>query len=175
MKKRILLVLSLGIIITGCEKNIMLKPEINQGLKSAEVKMVPIKGNLQSKVTHYQEGVPVIGTLSGEMSHLGLLVAENSIWNTISLGLDEITWTITWEMSGIACAANGDHFYYTLSGDFIIPENMLTAHAEIDGGTGRFEDAAGYLDITGYADDPLAITVMYMHAEGYLSSVGSKN
>lgn len=174
MKKIILLALCLGFIFAGCEKNEIADQEFNDGLKSAELKMVPVKGSLQSGVTEYFEGVPVIGTLSGEMSHLGELIVENSIWHTTALTLDEATWTITWEMTGVACAANGDLLNYVLTGTFSIYENQLIAHADINGGSGRFEDAEGYLEITGYADNPTAITVMYMDAEGMLSSVGSK-
>ena len=52
-------------------------------------------------------------------------------------------------------------------------ENKLKGHVEVEGGTGRFEFAEGYFTITGYADDPFAITTMYMKAKGMLSSVGS--
>ena len=43
----------------------------------------------------------------------------------------------------------------------------------MSGGTGRFEFAEGYMDVTGYADDPLAITTMFMTGDGLISSVGS--
>ena len=170
-----LLLLSLSLVFTGCDVNDSLFPEseLESDLKSAELKMVPIKGEIQSHVTAYQDGVPVQGILSGNMTHLGQLIAEKSIFNTTSLTLDEATWTISWEMSGVTCAANGDFMYYNLSGTFNIPANELIAHIEIENGTGRFQNAEGYIEARGYADDPKAITTMYMHCEGLISSVGS--
>jgi hypothetical protein len=176
MKKIMFLMLGLGFLLTACEKNDVFyaDPEVDGMLKSAEVKMVPLKAEFQSIVTEYNEGVPVKGLISGKMSHLGKLVTEKSIFNTTDLTLDESTWTITWEMSGTSCAANGDLLFYSLSGTFSIPENKLTAHVIINGGTGRFEFAQGCMDVTGYADDPAAITTMYMKGEGFISNVGSK-
>lgn len=169
------LVLGLSLLFIGCEKNDTLFPsaESNEMLKSAEVKMVPFKGSVQSNVTEYMDGVPIIGTLSGEMSHLGKLITEKSFWTTTSMNFDETTWTITWEMTGSACAANRDLLNYILTGTFSIPENKLIAHIDCSGGTGRFENAEGYMDITGYADNPAEITTVYMKGEGLISNVGS--
>jgi hypothetical protein len=143
-------------------------------LKSAGVKMLPLKAEIHSNVTEYYDGVPIQGTLSGIMSHLGKLKTDKSIWKTTFLTLDEATWIITWGISGDVCASNGDLLHYTLSGTFSIPENKLTAHVDFGGGTGRFELAEGYLEVTGYADNPAAITTMYMKGEGLISSVGGK-
>ena len=87
--------------------------------------------------------------------------------------VDENTWTITWEAIGDAYAANGDMLHYLFSGSFNIPTNTLTGYIDIEGGTGRFEFADGYAEATGYADNPTAITTMYMTCEGLISSVGS--
>ncbi len=175
MKKIMFLVLGLGLILTGCNKDNDLFPgaESNEMLKSAKVKMIPIKGSVQSHVTEYQNKVPIIGTLSGKLSHMGKLITEKSIWTTTFMDFDETTWTITWEMTGTACAANGDLLNYDLTGTFSIPENKLDAHIDFDGGSGRFENAEGYMDVTGYADDPTAITTIYMKGEGLISNVGS--
>ncbi len=53
MKKVLLLVLSLGLLFTSCEKGGLVLPDADADgmLKSAELKMVPIKGELQSHVT----------------------------------------------------------------------------------------------------------------------------
>lgn len=175
MKKILLLVLSLGLLFTSCEKDSLVfsEAEADGLLKSAELKMVPVKAEIQSTVTEYYEGVPVVGTLSGTMSHIGKLNTEESIWHTTSLSFDETTGTITWEMIGNSCASNGDLLHYTLTGTFSISENQLNAHVDMNGGTGRFEFAEGYMDVTGYADDPLAITTMFMTGDGLISSVGS--
>ena len=174
MKKLLFLFLSFGILFTACNNDALVHDAMNDAdLKSGHVKMVPLKGVAQSHVDVYDNGIPVMGTLSGKMSHLGKLNMEESVWETTSLIFDDVNWIITWEMTGVICAANGDLLNYTLTGDFVIAENKLTGHVEVDGGTGRFEFAEGYFTITGYADDPAAITTMYMEAEGMLSSVGS--
>ena len=176
MKKLLfLMMLCFGLVYTGCDTNNSLFPEseTDGGLKSAQPRMLPIKGEIQSHVTEYLDGVPVQGILSGTISHLGQLVAEQSVFYTTSLSLDETTWTISWELSGATCAANGDLMYYDLSGTFNIPANELIAHINIKNGTGRFKNAEGYMEASGYADDPLAITTMFMHCEGLISNVGS--
>ena len=175
MKKLMFLILGLGFIVSGCNMNndLFSDSEADSNLKSAEVKMVPVKGKIQSHVVEYYEGVPVVGTLSGMMSHFGKLNSEKSIWYTTSMSIDETTWTISWGMTGDGCASNGDLLHYTLTGTFSIPENNLTAHIDFDGGTGRFEFAEGYMDVTGYADNPVSITSMYMIGDGLISSVGS--
>ena len=175
MKKVLLFVLSLGLLFTSCEKGGLVLPDADTDgmLKSAEVKMLPFKADIQSTIIEYNEGVPVSGFLSGTMSHLGKLNAEKSIWYTSALSFDENTGTITWEAFGDSYAANGDIMHYLFSGSLNLPTNTLTAYVDIDGGTGRFEFADGYMDITGYADDPTAITTVHMEGEGFISSVGS--
>lgn len=175
MKKVLLLVLSLGLLFTSCEKGGLVLPEADTDgmLKSAELKMVPIKGELQSQITEYIEGVPMQGLLSGKLSHLGELNAEKSVFHTTLLTFDNIAMTLHWECTGTLCAANGDLLYYTLACDFAMLSNELTGHSDIANGTGRFEHAEGLVYFTGYADDPYAITSMYMTCEGLISNVGS--
>ncbi len=86
---------------------------------------------------------------------------------------DEQTMSISWEMFGLTCAANGDLIYYTLSASFSIPNNEITGLVEFDGGTGKYANTEGYMNITGYADNPVAITTMYMECEGIISIVGN--
>ena len=82
MKKILLLVLSLGLLFTSCEKDSLVfsEAEADGLLKSAELKMVPVKAEIQSTVTEYYEGVPVVGTLSGTMSHIGKLNTLGNDW-----------------------------------------------------------------------------------------------
>ena len=89
--------------------------------------------------------------------------------------MNEQTWTISWELIGSVCAANGDLLKYTLSGSFNIPDNEMIGQVEFDGGTGRFSQAQGSMDFTGYADDPTNITSMMMQAEGMITNVGSSH
>ena len=159
----------------SCEKDDVFYPdsEVDGTLKSAELKEIPIKGELQSHVTEALNGIPVYGTLSGNISHLGKLIADKSTWYTISVEMNEQTLTISWELLGSVCAANGDFLKYTLSGSFNIPENELSGEVDFDGGTGRFCQAQGSMNFTGYADDPVNITTMIMQVEGMITNVGS--
>jgi|GEM_PF-830560 len=173
----LLLSLILSLLFAGCNSSNSIYPEseFDGELKSAPLKMVPIKGEIQSHVSESLDGIPVFGTLSGNVSHLGKLVADESTWYTISVEMDEQTWTIKWEMFGAVCAANGDLLKYTLYGSFSIPDNKLSGHIDFNGGTGRFGQAEGSAEFTGYADDPMNITSMYMHMEGMITNVGSSH
>lgn len=164
----------MSLFFAGCDLSNDLIPEteINDNLKSAEMKIVPIKGEVQSHITVYSENIPVEGLLSGKVSHLGKLIAENSVFYTTDMSLDESTMILHWEMMGSVCAANGDMLNYLLAGDFEMLNNQLIAHADFNGGSGRFENAEGFLEITGYADDPINITTMYMTCKGLISNVG---
>lgn len=173
MKRLIFLLWCMSLFFAGCETNDSLLPDVDVNQKSAEMTMVPIKGELQSFVTESLNGIPVFGTLSGNISHLGKLISDKSTWYTISVEMNEQTWTITWEMFGSVCAANGDFLKYTLSGSFSIPDNKISGQIDFDGGTGRFSQAQGNMEFTGYADDPTNITAMYMQAEGLITNVGS--
>lgn len=175
MNKLIVLLWSISLLFAGCDVNDSLSPEIDQNLKSAEMKMIPIKGEIQSHVTETLNDIPVIGNLSGTISHLGTLIPDKSTWYTISVEMNEQTWTISWEMFGQTCAANGDFLKYTLSGAFSIPDNQITGQAVFNGGTGRFCQAQGSMEFTGYADDPMNITTMYMQVDGLISNVGSSH
>jgi len=175
MKRLIFLLWSISLLLTTCDMSDPLLPEKDVELKLAEMKMTPIKGEIQSHVTETLNGIPVFGTLSGNLSHLGKLISDNSTWYTISVEMDEQSWTIVWEMFGSVCAANGDFLKYTLNGSFNILENKISGEIKINGGTGRFSQAQGSMDFTGCADDPSNITTMYMHTEGIISNVGSSH
>jgi len=170
-----LITLSLSFLITGCDLNNPLNSdsENEAELKSTELKMVPIKGKMESNVTESLNGIPVFGTLAGNISHLGKLMTDKSVWYTISVQMDEQTWTISWEMFGAVCAADGDLLKYTLSGTFSIPDNKISGQADFNGGTGRFSQARGFMKFTGYADDPMNITKMTMQMDGTILNVGS--
>ena len=173
MKRLIFLFWCMSLLLAGCETNDSLLPDVDISQKSAKTTMVPIKGELQSSVTESLNGIPVYGTLSGSISHLGELTTDKSTWYTISVEMDEQTWTISWKMFGAICAANGDLLKYTLSGSFNITENHINGEVNFDGGTGRFAQAQGSMEFTGYADDPANITAMYMKGEGMITNVGS--
>ncbi|WP_163710167.1 ester cyclase [Mangrovibacterium lignilyticum] len=175
MKRLIFLLWCMSLLFAGCETNDPLLPDVDVNQKSAKTTMVPIKGELQSIVNESLNGIPVYGILSGSISHLGELTADKSTWYTISVEMDEQTWTISWEMFGAVCAANGDLLKYTLSGSFNIPENNMSGEVNFDGGTGRFAQAQGNMEFTGYADDPTNIAAMYMEGEGMITNVGSSH
>lgn len=175
MKKLILLLGCMGLLIAGCEKSDTSISGLDENLKSAKIKMVPIKGEIQSYVTFDLYGVPVLGSISGNLSHLGKFDAEKSTWYHTSVAFDANTNIFSYGMFGSFCAANGDLLKYIASGEFDVANNSATQHADFIGGTGRFGQAQGYIDATGYADDPVKTTAMFFEGEGMISNVGSSH
>jgi steroid delta-isomerase-like uncharacterized protein len=175
MKKIILLLACVGLFISGCEKSDLSLPGVDENLKSAKIKMVPVKGDIQSVISFYLGPMPVCGKVSGNLSHLGKFDAEKSTWYHTSVDFDANTNIFSYGMFGSLCAPNGDLLKYTASGEFDVVNNIATQHAEFMGGTGRFGQAQGYIDASGYADDPEKTTSMFFEAEGMISNVGSSH
>ncbi len=126
--------------------------------------LVPIKGTLNAQnqlnssiLPFYnchddQVVVPIDGTASGNLSHLGKVTADLSF----GLGFSPIPGTADYvipaDFVGVLdfTAANGDHLYATFTGDYDYPGSPgFVATLKFVGGTGRFADATGTATLTG--------------------------
>ena len=182
-KSLILSLIALLFLFAGCSKDEFFVEEPDSNLKSAEVKMLPISGDIHVVLAEFEfpEGhpTPTGGPLEGILSHLGLL-KEASYWEATSYTRhDDITpSTVDYEIEGKLVAANGDELNFTTVG-------IITHLGPVDGtwvgmmyfsgGTGRFENAVGEAESQGWlARDENGIPYSVdMHLEGELSSVGS--
>lgn len=96
--------------------------------------------------------LPGGGWISGNATHVGLVDSAHSAYVLQSCAFGPSQGEVTTVYAGTITAANGDAYYYT--------GNIVTAFADgamhgtilINGGTGRFINATGSLEITGYAD-----------------------
>ena len=97
--------------------------------------------------------------MSGNATHMGEL-DETSFLHHDDCNLSISEFLLTTSVSGELVAANGDVVYY--SGDDVIdvfnfltgsgPNGPITGVWTITGGTGRFEDASGTIEISGIVD-----------------------
>lgn len=158
-------------IAAGCTKDPVNETATGQ-FKSSEVKTVPLHADIYAIVTQEESGVAFLGNLAGNMSHLGQLITENSTFERTYFEFREGP-AIYWEMIGDVAAANGDLLHYTLWGLYNITLNQYASTVTYSGGTGRFENASGFLDITGYVDQQTGY--LMMDGEGSLTTVGSNN
>ncbi len=172
MKKIIIsiAVLMLIFIGSGCDKETLMTEEPTVNFKSAEMKSIPITADFYAVTsTWIPDGLAYSGNLGGNFSHLGKIDFEKSTFERTGL---EILgpYTVRWEMFGEVVAADGDALHYTLWGIMDQEKNEYTSTVTYSGGTGRFENASGYLDVTGYVDES---HVLWMKGDGLLSNVGS--
>ncbi|WP_163709296.1 hypothetical protein [Mangrovibacterium lignilyticum] len=169
MKRIILLLISIFIIAYGCNDDILPADSAleNGTLKNAEVKMVPIKGEV---FNHFYGEHPDYGTMSGFLSHVGILNETESTWKSVDDG-DGSPLTISKDI--VFCAANGDKLTGRWDGMFI-SQTELEGIMFFEGGTGRFENASGQTTANGYiVIDGGKLIGMYLAGEGEISNVGS--
>jgi hypothetical protein len=162
IKTFFLIVCALALFFTGCEKNEFFTDSAdNAALKSSEIKWVPIEAHdAYVVVTDFLDDVPVpgnqfpaAGICYGNMTHLGKLQAEKSIWYTTNLEPDtENPGFLLWSQTGDWCAANGDLLHWTIVTSVEMGAGKVSGRAEFDGGTGRFKNAKGYIDLKGHVD-----------------------
>ena len=168
--KRIIFLL-IGIFIIACGYNDDILPADaaleNETLKNAEIKMVPIKGEV---FNHFNEEHPDYGTISGFMSHIGKLNETESTWEKIDDGDGN---PITFSIKVVGCAANGDKLKGRYDGKHI-NQTDVEGIMFFEGGTGRFENASGQTTANGYiVVDGGKLIGMYLAGEGEISNVGS--
>lgn len=155
--------------------------------------LVPIRGGASSTyVTDFTktvfntcdydldgDGIPnsglvltIDGTHEGNVSHLG------KTHGTSTVIYDTCTGTYSMELD--LASANGDAIHLTGGGYDLLPPGpdggiSSFARFDIDGGTGRFENAAGNVALEGirYDDQATGISVDTFDLSGAISTVGS--
>lgn len=158
---RFLLIGLVLVLISGCSKMEVEPDPLYSGdqtaLKGAKVLMLPFKSafdtwGLSEEYTFHPDGYPigvhVVVCGSGLANHLGkttIHVDQQWYFGMPMTGTSVITLT----------AANGDEILIDFTGEMnaMDPENIsIWGSCEINGGTGRFEDAGGYLDLVATFD-----------------------
>lgn len=168
--KSILLVALLLFIGTGCNKEAFFSEEDGVGMKSAVMKNIPIKADMYALVVQEQDGLPYAGYLGGTISHLGELMADKSTFTRTYFEYREGP-SVYWEMYGEVAASNGDVMHYTLWGLLDVVKNEYVSTVTYEGGTGRFANVSGYLNLTGSIAH--GTSRLNMQGEGMISNVGS--
>ncbi len=177
MKLIRLLLIALLFVAYGCNDDI---PDIEPITKEASLKngeidqMVPITGKCFVTIEEYNEqGLGIAGTMSGVYTHLGKLRESESTWTNESHTLSYPLLYYVHQL--VACAANGDLMYGTYSGSINVETLEAEAYWDIDGGTGRFRNVSGYMNVHGYAqrDESGKTTGSYLEGEGEMTIVGT--
>jgi hypothetical protein len=168
--KSILLVAMLLLVVSGCNKDTFFPEEDGVALKSAVLKNIPIKADMYAQVLEETDGLAYKGLLIGTVSHLGEMIAEKSTFTRTYYEYREGP-SVYWEMYGDIAASNGDVMHYTLWGLLDVVKNEYVSTVTYDGGTGRFANVTGNLDLTGYIAHGTGR--LYMQGEGMISNVGS--
>ena len=126
--------------------------------------LVPIKG--------FGGGSGIDNTLYGNASHLGAYTGSYVLGIPIPGTDDDGNSILTFDQSGELVAANGDSITFdgtctVYVAGFVGPAKCTY---DITGGTGRFENASGYLDLSAVLEADGTFTVQW---SGELSSVGA--
>ena len=178
IKTFFLIVFALALFFSGSQKDdtLFTETENNAALKSAEVKWLPIKGNNgYVVVTEFFNDFPSQGICGGNMTHLGKLQAEKSIWYTVNVEVpdSEMPWMLLWTQEGDWCAANGDLLHWSIITTVDMMNQTVGGTAYFDGGTGRFKNAEGYFNLKGHPDADDATRFIVEEGVGEISSIGS--
>lgn len=174
MKRIIFLLIGIFIFALGCNNEILDTDSALEtvDLKYTKTKMVPLKGEVFVSVDEYDDqGLGIIGKMSGYFSHLGKLNETNSIWENMSNDMSDFPNTLTFTQDVMFCAANGDLLHGTYTGTVYFTNAEVYGLFVIDGGTGRFENATGQTNADGYAwfDEFGRPAGMYLTGEGEIS------
>lgn len=174
MKKFIFLLIGIFLFSFGCSNEILETDSTLEtaNLKYSNTKMVPLKGEVFVSIDEYDDqGLGIIGKMSGHFSHLGKLKEANSIWENMSHDMSDFPNSITFTQDVMFCAANGDFLHGTYTGTLYLTNAEVYGFFVIDGGTGRFENATGQTNSDGYAwfDEFGRPAGMYLAGEGEIS------
>ena len=170
MKTPVYLFVIAMLLFAGCAKDEMFNDDSATNLKSAPMKMVPIKADFYSVTNNLgDDGLPIDGYLVGNFSHLGKIIPEKSTWTAETLNLTQEVY-VTY-VEGQLAAANSDLLFYSFTGTLDFAKNELTALVEYKGGTGRFENCTGEAVLTGYLNWGTGSFIMKV--DGMITNVGS--
>jgi len=178
MKRIIFLLVGIFIFAYGCNDGLLNTDFAleNGNLKKAEIKMVPIKGEVFITVDEYDaQGLGAKGKMSGYFSHLGKLNETKSTWENMIHDFSEYPPKIKFIQDIVLCAANGDLVYATYTGTINLTTAEINGFTDFEDGTGRFENASGQMTSSGKAefDGTGRVVGIYLTGEGEISSVGS--
>jgi hypothetical protein len=177
LKTFFLIVCAFALFFTGCEKDdFFTETADNAVLKKAMVKEVPIKAiDAYVVVTDFFNDFPSQGICGGNMTHLGKLQADKSIWYTTNVEPDsENPGFLLWSQEGDWCAANGDLLHWTIITSVEMGAGKVSGRAIFDGGTGRFKNATGHFDLNGHVDPDNPTTRFIVDSGvGMISNVGN--
>jgi len=104
--------------------------------------------------------LPGGGWMSGNATHMGELIMEESALTVLSASFDPNTGIVTWLATGKATAANGDYYYYDAT-TYVNPDKSFTGPVKMRDGVGKFEGATGTVQMVGQGT--------CWHAEGTMS------
>jgi len=157
-------------VFISCQKDEIFStdPESESSLKSAEVKMVPMKVDFYCIPTVFNEGIPVAGNIAGIASHVGKVDKEKSTFMVI--GVEIIFPKLLEQIVGVIHAPNGDTFNYSLNLELDLTTNKFTGVTTMNGGTGRFENVSGTIAVNGSVN---VEGVASWIGNGMVSNVGS--
>jgi hypothetical protein len=178
IKNFFLILSAFALFFTGCEKDeFFTETTNNAALKKAVVKEVPIKAlDAYVVVTDFFNDFPSQGICGGNMTHLGKLKADKSIWYTVNVDVidSEMPWILLWTQEGDWCAANGDLLHWSIVTTVDMMNQTVSGTALFDGGTGRFVNASGYFNLAGHPDPDNPTTRFIVDSGvGMISNVGS--
>lgn len=171
MKK---IVIILGVLIFGiwsCSKDLLTDPSIsgngNADLKKSEVKTFVLKA---IKLQNHPTATPGVYSISGNMSHLGLIDPQSTL--TMELrGADPDNPGTVFQSAVInMIAADGSSIHYVSTRATF---SFVTGYGEqdwtIDSGTGRFAGATGWYKSTSQYDFTTGINYVTGAGEIYIN------
>jgi len=146
MKKLIVLVIIAFFI--GCNEDVIKENQPNDTLKSGKiVERNLVLKNLQGSFSYEEntenETCPLYGFTSGigNATHLGNIQFQHKYC------CDENGYPLQY-IEGFVQAANGDKFFTMVIEEWMDEDGLQHQHSEIIGGTGRFEDCTGEINMT---------------------------
>jgi hypothetical protein len=104
-------------------------------------------------VTEYNGNFPSKGICGGNITPLGKLQADKSIWHTVKVEPDSVDPAIlNWLQEGDWCAENGDLLHWSIETKMDQINQKVSGRTIFKGGTGQFKNAEGYIDLSGHPD-----------------------
>ena len=171
MKKNAIIIGALIFGLWGCSKDVLTDPSDpergNSGLKKSDVKTYILKG---IKVQNHPTATPGVYSISGNMTHLGLIDPQSTLTMT-PLGPDPDNPGTVFQSAVInMIGADGSSIHYVSTRATF---SFVTGHGEqewiIDLGTGRFEGATGWYSSTSQFDFTTMINYVTGGGEIYIT------
>ncbi len=178
MKRIIFILIGMLFISFGCSNETLNTDSTFEeaNLKSGVSKMIPVKGEVIISVDEYNEqGLGINGKMAGYLTHMGKLNQAESTWITLYHDFSQYPPFVIQVNDLVFCAANGDLLYGTYTGYLDVTTSVIDGFCVLENGTGRFENATGQSNVTGYPwyDELGRVEGIRFICEGEISNVGS--